>query len=62
VLSGKTAFVTGGTGAVGRAIVASLVGGGARVGFSYNSHGDKAREIEKEFPDGSVKGYRLDVL
>jgi 3-oxoacyl-[acyl-carrier protein] reductase len=62
VLSGKTAFVTGGTGAVGRAIVASLVGEGARVGFSYNSHGDKAREIEGEFPGGSVKGYRLDVL
>ena len=64
MLSGKTAFVTGGTGSVGRAIVATLAGQGASVGFSYRSHGDKAREIEAEFTSGSVrvKGYELDVL
>ncbi|MDP6636691.1 MAG: SDR family oxidoreductase [Phycisphaerae bacterium] len=64
MLDGKTAFVTGGTGAVGRAIVGALAAGGASVGFSYHSHGDKAREIEEELSDGSarVKAYELDVL
>ncbi|MBT3199725.1 MAG: SDR family oxidoreductase [Phycisphaerales bacterium] len=64
MLNGKTAFVTGGTGAVGRAIVCSLAAAGASVGFSYRSHGDKAREIENQLADspGAVKGYELDVL
>jgi len=64
MLSGKTAFVTGGTGAVGQAIVRSLAAQGASVGFSYHTHGDKAREIAEELTGGSVraKAYELDVL
>jgi 3-oxoacyl-[acyl-carrier protein] reductase len=64
VLKEKTAFVTGGTGAVGRAIVCSLADQGASVGFSYHKHEDKARQIEAELSSDSiqVKGYQLDVL
>ena len=64
MLSGKTAFVTGGTGAVGQAIVRALAAQGASVGFSYHSHSDKAREIEEELtgPVARVKAYELDIL
>ncbi len=64
MLNGKVAFVTGGTGAVGRAIVESLVAQGASVGFSYHNHADTAREIEEELSNGSprAKAYELDVL
>ena len=64
MLKGKTVFVTGGTGAVGRAIVESLAGQGATVGFSYYSRDDKAQDIAESLSGGPapVKAYELDVL
>jgi NAD(P)-dependent dehydrogenase (short-subunit alcohol dehydrogenase family) len=64
MLEGRTAFVTGGTGAVGGAIVRCLARHGARVAFSFHQQEAKARQLVDELAkDGrSVKAYPLDVL
>jgi NAD(P)-dependent dehydrogenase (short-subunit alcohol dehydrogenase family) len=62
MLKGRTAFVTGGTGAIGAAIVRSLAAHGARVAFSFHSQEDKARELERELGGERAKAYLLDVL
>jgi 3-oxoacyl-[acyl-carrier protein] reductase len=60
----RRAFVTGGTGAVGAAIVRCLAERGAEVAFSFNTHEDKAHQLEKELAakNRTVKGYALDLL
>ena len=64
MLNDLRAFVTGGTGAVGAAIVRCLAERGAQVVFSFNQQADKARQLEKELASGNrvAKGYALDVL
>ncbi len=44
-LTGKVAVVTGGTGGIGRAIVADLVDAGAKVVIGYSSNEAKANEL-----------------
>jgi len=62
-LQGKTAVVTGGTGAVGRAIVCTLVRDGCRVAYTYHTHADKAEALDRELTQrgATVRSYRLDV-
>ena len=64
MLEGRTAFVTGGAGAVGAAIVRSLARHGAQVAFSYHSGRDKAAQLEEELGKAGwrVKAHPLDVL
>jgi 3-oxoacyl-[acyl-carrier protein] reductase len=64
MLEGHTAFVTGGAGAVGEAIVRCLVRHGAQAAYSYHSQPDKARRIEEELTQAGrrAKAYPLDVL
>jgi NAD(P)-dependent dehydrogenase (short-subunit alcohol dehydrogenase family) len=62
MLNNRVAFVTGGTGAIGSAIVRALAGHSARVAFSFHSQDDKARALERELGGGRVKAYPLDVL
>ena len=64
MLDGQTAFVTGGTGAVGAAIVRCLADQGARVAFSFHQQADKARRLEAELgaKKRMVRGYALDML
>ena len=62
MLKGHIAFVTGGTGAIGSAVVRSLAGYGARVTFSFRNEEDKARGLERELGGDRVKAYPLDVL
>lgn len=64
MLKGKTAFVSGGSGAVGAAVVRCLTSHAAQVAFSYHSQAEKALALEAELcsKGGTVKAYPLDVL
>jgi 3-oxoacyl-[acyl-carrier protein] reductase len=63
MLKGKVAFVTGGSGAVGQAIVRVLAREGCRVAYSYNSSEETARQFDKEMSESgfNIKSYPLDV-
>lgn len=64
MLEGQIAFVTGGTGAVGSAIVRCLAAHGARTIFSFHRQVDAAHQLEAELKAKSQtsKGFALDVL
>jgi 3-oxoacyl-[acyl-carrier protein] reductase len=64
MLKGKVAFVTGGSGAVGRAIVTALGRHGAKVAYSYNTGAEAARQLDEEAAAMglAVRSYRLDVV
>lgn len=64
MLKGKLAFVTGGSGAVGQAIVRTLAREGCRVAHSYKSGVDRARQLDEELTatGAEVRAYQLDVL
>ncbi|HYG36728.1 MAG TPA: 3-oxoacyl-ACP reductase FabG [Clostridia bacterium] len=64
MLEGRAAFVTGGTGAVGAAIVRCLARHGAQVAFSFHTEEAKARALEQELVGQGrrAKAYALDVL
>ncbi len=64
MLDGKVAFVTGGSGAVGQAIVRVLARERCSVAHTYNRHEDKARALDSELSAGGVRvrAYPLDVL
>ena len=64
MLKGRTAFVTGGTGAVGSAIVRVLTREGAAVAYSYHSNAAKAAELDAQLAAAGarVRSYPLDVL
>jgi 3-oxoacyl-[acyl-carrier protein] reductase len=64
MLDGKVAFVTGGSGAVGSAIVRVLAREGCRVAMSYHSAAEQARALEQQCiaAGKEVRAYPLDVL
>lgn len=64
MLEGKTAFVTGGSGAVGAAIVRCMARHGARVAFSHHTQADKAHSLLDELTNQGriARAYPLDVL
>lgn len=61
-LKDTIALVTGGSGAIGKAICTELAKQMVRVYFTYNSNQDAARDFEKEISDhgGFAKGFRCD--
>jgi NAD(P)-dependent dehydrogenase (short-subunit alcohol dehydrogenase family) len=63
ILEGKVGFVTGGSGAVGQAIVRCLARDGCRVAFSYMTGEKKARALEAELAraGAAVRACPLDV-
>jgi len=64
MLRGKVAFVTGGSGALGQAIVKVLAREGCCVAYSYKNSKQAAKQLEKELTasDLKVRPYFLDVL
>ncbi len=64
MLKDRVAFVSGGTGAIGSAIVRCLAREGARVAFSYHARADAARELVRELTaaGGTAAAWPLDVL
>lgn len=64
LLENKIAFVTGGSGAIGSAIVRTFVREGARVAFTWHGNPEKAQKLASEITEqgGGVRAYPLDVL
>lgn len=64
MLKGRTAFVTGGTGAVGSAIVKVLAREGCAVAYSYHTDVEAARRLDADLlkADARVYSCQLDVL
>ncbi|WP_415240075.1 SDR family NAD(P)-dependent oxidoreductase [Zhongshania aliphaticivorans] len=58
------ALVVGGTGGLGRAIVAKLAANGSSVAFTYNTNSTAAAALEAEHAGGdySVKAYQMDLM
>lgn len=63
MLKGKTAFVTGGSGAIGQSIVRVMARENCRVVFSYKENPAKAQALQKELADQGkqVYSFSLDV-
>jgi NAD(P)-dependent dehydrogenase (short-subunit alcohol dehydrogenase family) len=63
MLKGKIAFVTGGSGAIGQAIVQTLARENCRVVYSYKEHSEKARAFDLELKNQGkeVWSFLLDV-
>jgi NAD(P)-dependent dehydrogenase (short-subunit alcohol dehydrogenase family) len=59
-LHGQTAFVTGGSRGIGKAIVRKLAKAGARVAFTYRSERDQALALQKEL-DNAVVAIQMEV-
>lgn len=64
MLNDKMAFVTGGSGAVGQAIVRVLAREGCRVAYSYKSGSETAQQLDEELTASGfdVRSYHLDVV
>lgn len=64
MLSGKVAFVTGGSGALGQAIVQVLAREGCCVAYSYKDNAQAAEQLEKKLSasGSNVQSYLLDIL
>jgi NAD(P)-dependent dehydrogenase (short-subunit alcohol dehydrogenase family) len=63
VLKNKVVFITGGSGALGQAVIRVLVREGCKVAYSYKSQAQNAEQLEKELTaaGADVKSYFLDV-
>jgi NAD(P)-dependent dehydrogenase (short-subunit alcohol dehydrogenase family) len=64
ILKDRVAFVTGGTGAIGQALVRVFSREGARVAYSYHEQAGRAVELDGELARSGfeVHSYPLDVL
>jgi 3-oxoacyl-[acyl-carrier protein] reductase len=64
MLAGKIALVTGGSGAVGGAIVRVLAREGCRVAYTYHGRADRAEKLREELSaaGSDVRAWLLDVL
>ncbi len=62
-MRGRSAFVTEGTGAVGEALVRSLVARGINVAFTYQRNEEEAVRLEKDLSRGEmlIKGFQTDL-
>lgn len=56
-LQNKIILITGGTGGLGQALVRTFSGEGAQVLFTYHTHSDRAKEMEK----CGARGHEVDL-
>jgi 3-oxoacyl-[acyl-carrier protein] reductase len=63
VLKDKVAFISGGSGAVGQAIIRVMAREGCRIAYSYKTGVHKAEQLNKELAAAGIKvrSYCLDV-
>ena len=59
-LTGRTAFVTGGSRGIGKAIVRGLANAGAKVAFTYQSKRDEALALQREL-DNRALAFEMEV-
>ncbi len=64
MLAGDVAFITGGSGAIGQALVRIFAREGARVAYSYLTHPERAQALEAGLTEtgACVRSYPLEVL
>jgi len=62
MLRGKIAFITGGSGSIGSAIVKTFAREGSAVAHSYHAHPEAAQQLDREMAatGARVKSYPLD--
>lgn len=60
-VSGKVAFVTGGSRGIGKAIVRKLAKAGAHVAFTYRSKQDEALALQKELAANDCKAFAIEM-
>lgn len=60
-LSGKVAFVTGGSRGIGKAIVCKLAASGAHVAFTYKSQKDEALTLQRELAKADRQGLAIQM-
>ena len=61
MLAGKSVVVTGGTGAIGRAIVRAAARYGANVAFTFHKSADDAAALAQELATGNVRSIHAQV-
>lgn len=60
-LSGKTAFVTGGSRGIGKAIARTLAKNGAKVAFTYKAQRDEALALQKELAASDLEAFCVEM-
>ena len=63
-LSGKAAFVTGGSRGIGRAICVALAEAGANIGFNYNASDEQAKSLVDHLQTKlkvKAEAYKVDI-
>jgi len=62
-MSTKTAFITGGTGGIGEALVRGLARQSCNIGFTYHCNEKKAKQLEEELSGNGtiIKGFCTDL-
>ncbi len=64
-VKGKTLVITGATKGIGKATAIKFAKNGVNIAFTYNSNGEIASNLAKEWEDKykiKVKAYKLDIL
>ena len=56
---GKVALVTGGTGDLGQAIIKHLITAGLKVGFTFKTQREVAKNLQEKYGEDKVKSFKI---